>query len=418
MDRLRNIRDWYRKKFHQLSQPMDRTALSLLYQDIIHKMPFFGIFLWIAYTPSVMLEYFDANWINFWISFCQVLVSIVVGSVYWIHKKSENWAFYVSTVAMVAIALLEIESSFHDPHNSWLDARNYLAFIALLGVWTFFYPGPVGKFIKIWMVLFLIFLLRVGWETDFTIPWNFLKDMTTIIPLTILFFFLNYWWFQIRYLAAYRGVLLEAKSMNLVRDIHDNVGSYLTDLMISIENAKKKGASDRATWEKIEAIAKKATRNLRKEVHDRDDDQILESCFVDGIRLVLHRRYQNSGRAVRFSVQDPRNEKDAFQVPEDWLSHWKSLFLEISNNDLKYGFGTAHWYFDFTEIDALVLTFQAHTNDDPAVDRHLGLGNRSIQQRLDQINARYQMDILPIDSTDPNTAKLFQLKIVFPRARS
>ncbi|WCL49098.1 hypothetical protein [Leptospira sp. GIMC2001] len=386
-------------------------ALLSVYYDSASRIVYPGVVFILAYLQSVFLEWGNQSSPNFTISLLQLILSIGLVCISFFYKKNLSVSIIGIHIVMIGIALLEIESGFHDPEFSFNDARNWLAIIALLGVWSFTYPGKVSRFVLIWTAILLYYLIRIIIEHDMTLPINTLKDMSTIFPLFVFFFFINNWWFGMGYLAAYRGILLEEKNLNFLRDIHDNVGSQLTDLSLYCKQLKEKDGISSDKIIKIQIYADKALANLRRQVHERDEEEILKKSFLDGIRIILLRRYSESGRNVRFQIDENSKSKLSAPFISEFVDDLKSVVNEISSNDLRYGSGSTIWRFASNQNSVDLVVFSKTMEN--MLREVSGIGEKNIISRLNKYKASYNKKTTS-DSNLDNPDYDFTIRISLP----
>ena len=188
--------------------------------------------------------------------------------------------------------------------------------------------------------------------------------MTTIIPLFFVCFFLNHWWFRTRYIAAYRGVLLNERKKSFFQDVHDSLGSHLTEILLLTRkletNAPIESLED---FKKLKNTSEEAMGLLRSQLHEEDQKEILRTSFLDGIRLLLKKRYKFAGRNIKFQWDEKWNEINIRLTDKEIVKNLYFIFSEITTNDLKYGKGTSVWKLSI-EPKSFWFHFSTTGNDD------------------------------------------------------
>lgn len=162
---------------------------------------------------------------------------------------------------------------------------------------------------------------------------------------------------------------------SLVGDLHDMVGSDLTDLIILLDSLKTEPTFS-SKIEHAQQLAKSALSSLRGQIHQREDLELIHNNFMNGIKIILHRRYDSANRRVRFKFQNEQQELFNRDIKIDIGKLLYSIFLEITSNDLKYGIGISNWKFSYQDS-----TLEAYfiSNCEKYVNGRLSFANRLIQ---------------------------------------
>jgi signal transduction histidine kinase/CheY-like chemotaxis protein len=152
---------------------------------------------------------------------------------------------------------------------------------------------------------------------------------------------------------------LRSERQSLVGDLHDMVGSDLTDLLIVLDSMKP----DDAPGHKVEnarRLARSVLGALRDRIHEREDMQLIQDNFMHGVKVILNRRYAAVGRGVRFRFNSDEEERFVEHLSLHQRHALYAVFLEISTNDLKYGQGISTWELSYRN-GTLRATFQAQS---------------------------------------------------------
>jgi len=169
-------------------------------------------------------------------------------------------------------------------------------------------------------------------------------------------------------------------------DIHDIIGGKLTDLLLQINQL---GKLPHITGDQLSTL--KNTTNLlslelRTKLHDWEDFRNIQNDFELGWMSMLVRRYSNSGRTCRIKLDENISWKEA----ESWDQKFKveifRISQEIANNDLKYGFGSAHWKI-FSFFPEFI--FEVKTKSNHSESNLRGRGSRNIEERCKNIFATF-----------------------------
>lgn len=376
-----------------LGREYDPISLIAVYSEILNKLYLLGFAYTLAYAQSVYLEWGKEDLINCYLSFVQLLISLfLVGISFW-YRNTNGFISKLVRFSFFFLVLVEIETGFHDPIIPYFDPRNWLTIIALIGTTCFFYPGLVWQFILEWTVVFFLYVTRVAFNNEGSIPEETWREMSTTVPLFLVAFFLNHWWFQTRYIAAYRGMLLEEKRRTFFQDIHDSLGSKLTDLYLLSQNLEQNPTQVGSPQiQKIKELSSDALQSLRNQVKEEDHREILQESLVDGIHLLVKKRYKSLGRDISIVLDSLETDK-LIQIKEpEHAHHILQILKEITTNDLRHGFGKTTCQVMVTgdnltinfisEVPTNLQTKQSLEQNPKPSSLEFGLGIKGIEQRV------------------------------------
>ncbi|TGL88237.1 histidine kinase [Leptospira congkakensis] len=401
--------------------PLEPISLLAVYSEIISKLYFLGFAYCLAYIQSVYLEWNAPDQTNCILSAIQLVLSVILVLTSFFFRRFFGFAPIIVRLTFFLLVLVEIETGFHDPSIPYFDPRNWLTITALLATSSFFYPGLVWQYILEWSIVLLIYIIRVYFANQTVIPLETWREMSTIFPLFLVAFFLNHWWFRTRYIAAYRGMLLEEKRRTFFQDIHDSLGSQLTDLVILTQKLEKtpKEITD-IQLQKLKQLSQSALQSLRTQVQEEDQRELFQESLLDGLKLSIKKRYKLAGRNINLEWVG-QGEDPIIKIGDPEMAHHiLQIFKEITTNDLRYGEGISTWKMERTS-DHLQFRFstesqipenpekksknQNHQEENISI---LGIGERGLYQRIKTlggeikiIESPYQIDMkLPLGVFD------------------
>ncbi|XDD48521.1 sensor histidine kinase [Leptospira sp. WS39.C2] len=391
-----NLRAFFQKL---LGKQFDPISLVAVYSEILNKLYLLGFAYTLAYSQSVYLEWDKEDPTNCILSFAQLIISLFLVSISFFHRNVNVSITKLVRFLFFILVLIEIETGFHDPNIPYFDPRNWLTIIALIGTNSFFYPGLVWQFILEWTIVFCIYLVRVFVQNNSMIPEETWREMSTTVPLFLVSFFLNHWWFQTRYIAAYRGMLLEEKRRTFFQDIHDSLGSKLTDLVLLCQTLETNSESPSASQiQKIKELSKDSLESLRNQVKEEDHREILQESLLDGLHLFVKKRYKMLGREIVILSDSFQDRLISIKEPET-AHHLLQIFKEISTNDLRHGKGKTICRLDET-FDSISIVFEQeinetkmHTPIENSKWIEPGLGEKGIEQRIQFLHG--SLEIIP-----------------------
>lgn len=389
--------------FHRLfvffrGNPLDPISLLAVYSEIISKLYFLGFAYCLAYIQSVYMEWNAPDPTNCILSGIELVLSILLVCTSFFYRRIFRIAPILVRLTFFLLVLVEMETGFHDPTIPYFDPRNWLTITALMATSSFFYPGLVWQYILEWSLVLLIYFGRVYLANESVIPEETWRETSTIFPLFLIAFFLNHWWFRTRYIAAYRGMLLEEKRRTFFQDIHDSLGSQLTDLVLLSQSMEKtpSGITD-IQLKKLKQLSESALQSLRTQVQEEDQRDLFQESLLDGLKLLIKKRYKLVGRNIDLEWNSIE-EDTIIKIPDSEVAHHIiQIFKEITTNDLRHGTGTSSWLIERTN-EHLLFQFISEiqkvlegeegskltTFKEDFVES--GIGERGLQQRIKTLN--------------------------------
>jgi signal transduction histidine kinase len=126
--------------------------------------------------------------------------------------------------------------------------------------------------------------------------------------------------------------------------MHDVLGSHLTDINMLV-NKIVVNANEIIPGQilKLKILSDSALHALRSQLREEDQKEILRVSFLDGLRLILKKRYKNVGRNVKFEWDPKWNETSIRLLDKENAHALYMIFTEITTNDLKYSNGVSTW---------------------------------------------------------------------------
>ncbi|MCW7492418.1 histidine kinase [Leptospira sp. 2 VSF19] len=379
--------------------PLEPISLLAVYSEIISKLYFLGFAYCLAYIQSVYLEWNALDQTNCLLSAVQLVLSIILVLTSFFYRRFFGVAPIIVRLTFFLLVLVEIETGFHDPTIPYFDPRNWLTITALLATSSFFYPGLVWQYILEWSIVLFLYVLRVYFTNHTVIPIETWREMSTIFPLFLVAFYLNHWWFRTRYIAAYRGMLLEEKRRTFFQDIHDSLGSQLTDLVLLAQKMEK--FPDEITGnqiQKIKQLSESALQSLRTQVQEENQRELFQESLLDGLKLSMKKRYKLAGRGINLEWMS-LGEDPIIKIKDPEMAHHiLQIFKEITTNDLRHGEGISTWKLEKTpehiEFQFFAGFGQSQTNrnsnQEPRSNQNylpeFGIGEQGLYQRIKSLN--------------------------------
>lgn len=176
-------------------------------------------------------------------------------------------------------------------------------------------------------------------------------------------------------------------------DLHDNLGARLTDLMHGLHELRPAAPVDPELLTRIRKNSERTVRTFRDSLSILDDFRMLQDDFLDGLNMILLRRYTGQERPLIFRYDEELARRLTGESVGGRLENLYAIFQELSTNDLKYGGGVSTW--SFRTVDgALVVEMEAATFYEEATsERTTGRGSANIQNRLAEMGGSIRSSI-------------------------
>lgn len=172
----------------------------------------------------------------------------------------------------------------------------------------------------------------------------------------------------------------------ILSDLHDHLGAKLTDLSIRIEYLKPNQTLTEADIDFLKMDVKNCFQSFRDTIYDNDDFRIMTEDFMYGLQLNLTRRYARTKRELRFETNEHTRIHLQKIDNEELKRNLYAITVEIATNDLKYGSNATYWNFD---LDENGLNVKMDVDSNFKNSGEFSIGTRSIQRRLESLNARW-----------------------------
>jgi len=182
---------------------------------------------------------------------------------------------------------------------------------------------------------------------------------------------------------------LQNERNRIYGDLHDNIASYLTDLILLTKRTKNGEAKVSELIVHAERLAAQSMNLLRERLQYIEDLSRIDDDFLESIELILYNRYRSIGRRLNWTVDNADlfarwNSADSYQ---DLFA----MINEVTNNDLKYGYGSTLWKVSGSS-EEVHIHMEAPTRFDFSRNR-LGRGTALLQARSSKIGGVIWMDI-------------------------
>lgn len=302
-----------------------------------------------------------------------------------------------SHFSMFFIFILEIETQLIATDIPFHYATTWFADIIIILIYSMYFLGnPIG-YIFFWFFLISYYCIRTSFKINDGINYSVINAWAYHIATYLFGSVFNYWWFKVRYDSVLSEMkvtveyekrifleneLTKAREREAIfADIHDNLGGKLLDLSNNLNNLQIDLITNSNAKEKIVNSINEILKSLRSRLLMYEDINQIEENFQSGINLFLVRRYSNANKNFKINFT---GEFKNINTKDEILSNLINIISELTNNDLKYGFGQSNWNINF-ELNELYLKLESETKWNN-INHEIGKGHKTIRKRLEKIN--------------------------------
>lgn len=396
----------------------EREITEKIFQQSYIGLNYLAIIAISGHTYFAIYDFINVNLISAYIRLFVILVCALYIA---FHSKlskisfdSSRWVMAIFFTMDIETQLISTDTPFHDP-LAWAILPLLMLFHA------FYFNGVPGKFFIYWLSLVTYYYLRVAIsdKSEFT-DHRLISVITYLAPVWLFSGFFNLFWFKVRYtnftylkeleeqtkrrIKTEKELAVQKEREAIFYNLHDHLGSAVVDLSMLMKSLSPTKYPERENLESMEYSLHQIEDNLRMQINTVQDKKILEKDFLYGLQLILYRRYAVYKREVIIILENLSESNES--IFKDPIRYWSlySLCMEICNNDLKYGFGSAYWKWIKSEKDFLELEIQTNSKytDNKKVK---GKGTETIEQRLTSL--RGKMEVTHKDNS-------FQIFITLP----
>jgi two-component system sensor histidine kinase ChiS len=182
-----------------------------------------------------------------------------------------------------------------------------------------------------------------------------------------------------------RNTELEKQRTDIYADLHDHLGSQMTDMKIIFNNIMEKKAIDPAFAFELRESMDRAVDTLRERIFHLEDIANFEEDFLGNLHAIFLRRYASAGRQLAFEYNEKVNQSLVSIARPQIRETLYTVTREIVTNDLKYGKGKSQWNYVHDNENILII-FEAGTVYELGRNK-TGNGTHNIQRRLAEIGA-------------------------------
>ncbi|TGN20755.1 hypothetical protein [Leptospira idonii] len=363
------------------------SRYELIFRKITKKPRFyFGFAFLFANALGCYLEWKRNVPILFYLDFTMCLVSVVLILLSGGRERRTHIFLYLFFLTVGIV--LEIETQIFDPVGEFDNVRVGYAVYLVLMLSVFLFPGKPYQFFLFWVGIYLYSFIRYTFLGPLdNIISRFIVMSTYGIP-TYIFAILTFnWWYKLNLqnvtqkqkILMLQAKLVQQERTSIYSDMHNYLGAGLTQLMLAVDKIPIGEVVSSEKKEELKNTALFLISSLQSGISVKEDVQNLSGDFLLGMKSILIRRYSISGRKLKFRFPESLERFSLKGKEKQFLS----LLTEITNNDLKYGFGDPVWEI-LEEGDKVCFNFDSKTT------RHesLGRGRKLIEDSILALHAK------------------------------
>jgi len=396
---IKEIQSAYRYLFQY-----EKDITNKILQQSYIGLNYLAIIAISGHTYFAIIDFINTNLVSAYIR----LVVILVCALYiTFHRKLSKLSFDSSRWVMMIFFTMDIETQLVATDVPFYDPLTWAILPLLMIFHAFYFNGVPGKFFLYWFVLVTYYYLRIALsdKSGFA-DHKLISVMTNLVPVWLFSGFFNLFWFKVRYtnftylkeleeqtkirIKTEKELAVQKEREAIFYNLHDHLGSAIVDLSMLIKSLSPKQYPQKENLDSMEYYLHQIEDNLRMQINTFQDKKTLEKDFLYGLQLILYRRYAVYKRNVVIILENISDSKDS--IFKDPIRYWSlySLCMEICNNDLKYGYGSANWKWTKKEEEFLELEVQTNSNYQKE-NSVTGKGNETIKQRLASLSGKMQV---------------------------
>ena len=142
-----------------------------------------------------------------------------------------------------------------------------------------------------------------------------------------------------------KELAVQKERQKIFVDIHDHMGSNILDLKKSLSELSQTTSNKSDNLDKAKQAIYKLEDNLRMKMYSIEDLEILRKDPLNGIRLLVIRRYATYDREINFFCEEALYDITENRFSNKLIEVLFSISQENGTNDLKYGYGLSEWKF-------------------------------------------------------------------------
>ncbi|MBE7413259.1 MAG: hypothetical protein L6Q54_07385 [Leptospiraceae bacterium] len=393
--------------FHSKIQK-DRYEILTIHDRKFSSHLFAYIFL-LANVLGVYLEWRRSCFILLYLDLAMVFSTLAM--VYYSRKNSNFRDRYFYILFLCISILLEFETMAHDPVGSFDNPKVGFANTLVVILTSIIFPEKPKIYRYIWFFCYIIFYIRFSiFELDSFSHDRFWTLATYYIPTYIFSSFFNNHWFRVRQqsfkqthtIRILQKKLIAKERKEVIQDMHDFLGSGLTDLVQLTNKLKPGQVLDFALIDNFRRTVIVTISKLRSRLQNHEEEKLLNEDFLMGFKMILNRRYEISRRKIRFLIPE-KKKGDFSKVSFGARKFLLPVISEVVTNDLKYGADDSDWELD---VDSESIWITLSTSTIFQKGSSFGIGKISITRRIVDCGGELQ------ETTDLGKYKLF-MKIPF-----
>ncbi len=349
------------------------------------------LFGYVFLIANILGVYFE------WVRSCEPLfyldLAMVFCGIFMIYFSRKNSSFrerYLYILFFCIGVFLEFETMAHDPNGDFDDPRVGYANTLILILTCIAFPEKPVIFRSLWISFYFYFYIRFSViELGSFSNSRFWVMGTYYIPTIVFGSIFNQHWFRLKLqtirqnhiILLLQKKLIEKERKDVVQDMHDFLGSGLTDL-VQISNSLKPGqVLDISLINNFKRTLVATISKLRSRLQNQEEEKLLKDDFLLGFKMILNRRYEISKRKIKFII--PEKIRDEIEkISNETRRVLLPLLTEIVTNDLKYGEGDSIWELN---LESKNFSMKLSTQTVFQNAGSYGLGGRTIRRRLGQI---------------------------------
>jgi two-component system, sensor histidine kinase LadS len=181
--------------------------------------------------------------------------------------------------------------------------------------------------------------------------------------------------------------------IRISRDLHDNVGAHLTQIITGLDFLEQKNAANKPALANLKLLSQKSIAQLRETIWTLHNDTINAADFSDKLIAYTRRQVAIMPKLTLRIVRDAPEDLETFNLAPLQALNLYRIVQEAINNALKYAQAThLSLHFDYQKPYFTIIIkdngIGFDTKDDARADAY---GLQNMRARATEINATFEL---------------------------
>ncbi|MDH5716671.1 MAG: response regulator [Spirochaetia bacterium] len=185
--------------------------------------------------------------------------------------------------------------------------------------------------------------------------------------------------------------MFQREREKIFSDLHNHMGGNLLDIKIMLSSLFNKNTKNNKKIKEIIEKSNTVLNVLKERIQFHEIVHQLDKDFFGSLKIILLKRYLSMQRILDFHFDTKLNKNMNLYFKKEILYNLFSMFLEICNNDIKYGYDDSNWIFR-REKNIIIFAFFSGTNFE-IFNNKKGRGSSEIIATVSKLNGKIKQNL-------------------------